>query len=111
MKKDREESKEENKQKYFICPNCADLTTWFQILKECGVGGQGMCMCGWGHHFWNDKYQEMDYETDRLYVQYIEISKHWFKILKGEKNNIIRLRVFNQIPKDKRMENFDENKN
>jgi hypothetical protein len=89
------------KERYFICPNCGELTTWNQILRECGSGGVGLCGCGFTHPFWSEGYDCIDIETPRIYHGYIEINKDLFDRLKSEKNDVLRLRAFNCVPKDK----------
>lgn len=37
------------KEKYYLCPNCNDLTTETQILEEISIGGLGMCSCKFNH--------------------------------------------------------------
>lgn len=94
--------------RYFICPECAELTTWKQILDDCSCGGQGMCMCKWGEQLWDEEEDDFDFVTNRIYVGYIEISKRFYLRLKKEKNEILRLNMFNQIPKDKLLDEIDK---
>jgi len=89
------------KPRFFICSSCGKLTTWEEILNECSNGGQGMCMCEWGYPVWDDKLKDFDYITNRVYKEYIEISYKWYSFLKIELNEVLRLRLFKQIPKDK----------
>lgn len=97
-KPDEEDKMEE---KYFICEHCGELITWSQILSECENGGQGLCGCDFTTPFWSEKYNCIDIDTLRIYYDYTEISKDLFNRLKSERNDVLRLRAFNCVPKDK----------
>jgi hypothetical protein len=94
--------------KYYICPKCASLTTEEQVLVDAGNGGQGMCMCQFIIHEWDEKYQALEPIHLREYIPYIEISKYWFDYFLGEENEILRLRLFNAIPTEKLLIDFEE---
>lgn len=59
------------REKYFMCPQCGELTTWTAILDECGSGGQGMCYC--------------EYDNGRVFIEYEEISKKEYEARLKEK--------------------------
>ena len=92
------------KERYFICPNCAQLTTWSDILSEIeNSGSVGMCYCQFTNVFWSEKFDDLDVTTDRIFVEYVEISKKWYEYLKNERNDVLRLKAFQTIPKNKLM--------
>lgn len=93
------------KERYFICPYCADLKTWTRILADCECGGPGMCDCQFTTLFWNPEFQDLDVDTPRVYHEYVEISESWYECLKEYWNNVIRIDAFKQIPGIMRMEN------
>ena len=91
------------KEKYFICPYCADLKTFTSILADCEAGGPGMCDCQFTTLFWNPEFQDLDVDTNRIYHEYVNISKEWYDCLKKYSNHILRRNAFNQIPILKRL--------
>ena len=91
----------EEKEKYWICSHCGNLTTENQILRECENGGNGYCSCDFMMPFWSNKYNCIDVDTPREYNDYTEISEDLFERLKSETNEVLRLRTFNCVPKDK----------
>ena len=93
---------------FYICSNCGELTTWKDILDVCSNGGQGMCMCDWGSKEWDDELGDFDYVTNRIYNEYTEIHYKWYDLLSSETNEVLRLRMFNQIPKDKLLNEEDD---
>ena len=96
------------KPRYFICSSCGEITTWKEILDECANGGIGMCMCEWVEWMWDDEEEDFDYITNRIYKEYTEISYRWYEFLKIDLNEALRLRKFNQIPKDKLLEDYED---
>jgi len=97
----RSDRLKELKEKYFICIDCGNLNTWSNILRECENGGQGLCSCEFCVPFWSKKFNCIEIDTLRIYNDYIEISKDLFEKLKLEHNEVLRLRAFNCVPKDK----------
>ena len=91
------------REKYFICPYCADLRTFTSILADCEMGGPGMCDCQFITLFWNPKYQDLDVDTPRTYHDPINISKEWFDCLGEIPNDVLRLDAFRQIPRLQRL--------
>lgn len=92
------------KEKYLICPSCGETTTWTKVLKEVEFGGSvGMCYCEFLTNYWNEEYNNFDVQTDRIFNNYIEVSKKIYDWLKSEKNNVLRLKMFKTIPKNKRL--------
>lgn len=86
------------KEKYYICPYCADLKTFTSILTDCESGGPGMCDCQFTTLFWSPEFQGLDINTHRIYHEYVQISEDWYKCLDMEENNILRRDMFKQIP-------------
>ena len=70
------------KERYFACPTCKEPTTWSQILEECGSGGQGMCYCQYQSLEWSDKYKDFEPVCDRVFIEYVEITKVLYDALK-----------------------------
>lgn len=99
------------KEKYFICPYCAELKTWTRILADCEMGGPGMCDCQFTTLFWNPEFQDLDVDTPRIYHEYVEISKDWYDGLKSYSNNVLRKSAFNQIPGIMRLDYEKKTKN
>jgi len=89
------------KERYFICENCGELTTWSEILKDCGSGGMGLCYCKFTEPFWSEEYGCIDTDTLRLFTDYTEISKDLYERLKFEKNDVLRLKAFRCVPRNK----------
>ena len=101
----------EKKETYHICSRCGELRTWSQILNECGNGGMGLCSCDFIQPFWSEEYNCIDIDTPRIYNDYTGISEDLFNKLKSEHNEVLRLRAFNCVPKDKLLdyeEYYDE---
>jgi transcription elongation factor Elf1 len=59
-----------NREKYFRCPKCGQLTTKTAILEECSNGGQGMCYC--------------QFDNGRILIQYDEITKEEYEARQKE---------------------------
>jgi len=91
-------SYKKRKEKYYICPYCAELKTFTSILTDCESGGPGMCDCQFTTLFWNPEFQDLDVDTPRLYHEYTQISKEWYECLKREDNYVLRKDMFKQIP-------------
>ena len=88
----------QRKERYFICPCCAELKTWTSILSDCECGGPGMCDCQFTTLFWNPEFQDLDVDTPRIYHEYTEISNSWYDCLKEIYNDILRRDALKQIP-------------
>ena len=86
---------------YYICPECSELSTQTDLENDSENGGSGMCYCRFTEQIWNPEINNFDCQTNRTFVEYTEISKKWFSLLKKIKNNIERLNLFIQIPKEK----------
>ena len=95
--------KAEKTEKFYICQNCGDLTTWTEQQFELEGGGQGLCECGFMVYEWSEKFQDLEPWYPRIYSEWTIISKRWYERLKGERNAVLRLKMFNEIPKDKLM--------
>lgn len=93
----------QRKEKYFICPYCADLKTFTSILADCESGGPGMCDCQFTTLFWNPESQDLDVNTNRIYHEYAEVSKEWYEALGREMNDVLREDMFSQIPSIERL--------
>jgi hypothetical protein len=93
----------QRKEKYCICPYCAELKTFTSILADCESGGPGMCDCQFTTLFWNPEFQDLDVDTNRIYHEYIQISKDWYDYLMKENNSILRRDTFKQIPSIERL--------
>ncbi len=64
------------KEKYYICPICAELVTESERLKSAeNSGANGMCYCPFTEPFWNEVIDELDVQTPREFQAYTEISK------------------------------------
>ena len=87
-------------ERYFICLNCGELTTWTQIMAECSSGGMGMCDCDFCDLQWDTKYNGFEPVYFRIYNEYIEIPKIVYEGLLGEKNCVLRLKMYNTVPKE-----------
>ena len=98
------------KEKYFICPYCADLTTWTKILLEAESGGPGFCDCQYTTLFWSPELQDLDVDTPKLYHEYTEISKSWYDCLNDIHNDVLRRDAFKQIPGIMRLDDGKEEK-
>lgn len=66
------------KPRYYMCPECKDVKTWEEILEDCSQGGTGLCDC---------KFMAKDPDTGevwypREYTNYKEISHDLYKRLK-----------------------------
>lgn len=70
------------KERYFACSSCCHPITWAEILEECESGGQGMCYCKFNSMEWSDEYQKFEPVYDRVFVDYIEITKVLYNSLK-----------------------------
>ena len=93
----------QRKEKYFICPYCADLKTFTSILADCESGGPGMCDCQFTTLFWSPEFQDLDVDTPRIYHEYVQISEGWYECLKGKFNDVLRRDAFREIPRLKRL--------
>ena len=91
------------KEKYFICPHCADLKTFTSILADCEMGGPGVCDCQFTTLFWNSSCQDLDIDTPRVYHEHVEISKDWFDCLGNILNDVLRRDAFKEIPRLQRL--------
>jgi len=106
----KSKKKSKNKEKYFICPYCADLTTFTKILLEAESGGPGMCDCQFTTLFWNPEFQDLDVDTPRVYHEYVEISKSWYDCLNEIYNDVLRRDAFKEIPGIMRLDDGKEEK-
>lgn len=88
----------EEKEKYYICTNCGELTTETEIMCSAEGGGMGLCWCEYCDMQWDEKYDSFQPVYFRYYREYIEIPKKVYDGLKGEKNTIIRLSMFQTVP-------------
>lgn len=100
-----------NKEEYFICPYCADLTTGTKILLEAESGGPGFCDYQFTTLFWSPKFQDLDVDTNRIYHEYTEISKSWYDCLDEIPNDILKRDAFKQIPGIMRLDYGKKEKN
>ena len=69
-------------ERYFACPLCKEPTTWTDILDDCGNGGQGMCYCRFQSLIWDEKYKDFEPVCDRELIEYVEITKPLYDVLK-----------------------------
>lgn len=90
------------KEKFFICEECGELSTLTEQLHDCEQGGNGLCSCLYTAFEWSDKFNDIEHWFPRMYPDWTRIKKKWYDRLKGEKNHVLRLRMFFVIPKDKR---------
>lgn len=91
--------------KYYICESCGHLTTEKEQLELAeNSGGNGLCDCEFTTPFWNKKFDDLDVQTDRIYKQFTEINERWYNELKKQSNEVLRLRMFRCIPKEKLVE-------
>lgn len=84
-------------EKYYICPECGDLTTETKILEECSNGGMDMCYCKFSVPYWNDELECFDVVFPREYVRYEETGFEFYDFLK-DKDTASRLRYFELVP-------------
>ncbi len=98
---------ENDKEKYYICSRCGELRTQSQTMRECENGGMGLCSCDFTQPFWSEEYDCIDIDTPREYNDYTGISKDLYEKLKSEHNEVLRLRAFNCVPKDKLLDYED----
>ena len=90
------------KEKYLICPKCGDMTLYSTLLYNIETQGcNGYCDCCFTETFWNEETDCLDFDTTRMYYDYIEISENLYAFLSGYNNEVLRLKTFNCIPKDK----------
>jgi len=101
--KRKEVIRRKRKEKYYICPYCAELKTFTSILTDCESGGPGMCDCQFTTLFWNPEFQDLDVDTPKTYHEYVQISEDWYNCLNVEENNVLRKDMFKQIPGIERM--------
>lgn len=87
-------------ERYFICSNCGELTTWSAILEECSNGGMGMCYCRFCSMQWDTKWNKFEPVYLRIFEEYTEIPKKVYEGLMGEKNTVLRLEMYHTIPKE-----------
>ncbi len=99
MDKDKQKKPRKRKEKYFICPYCAELKTWTSILADGECGGPGMCDCQYTTLFWSPEFQDLNICTNRSYHEYVKISESWYECLIKYKNHILRRDAFQQIPR------------
>ncbi len=92
---------------YYICEDCGELTTEDRLLEECSTGGSGMCYCRFLYKFWDEDLNGPDCETDKILMAYTKIKKKIYNWLLSEDNTVIRLRMFNTIPKKLLLNNND----
>ena len=91
------------KERYFICHECGELSTWTEQMRDCEHGGTGLCDCRFMSFEWDAKYNGLEPWYPREYLEWIEISKKWYDWLKGVSNHVLRVRWFLFIPKKERM--------
>ena len=90
------------KEKYFICTRCGDLITRTKLLSDVAAGSSGMCYCEFVVPVWDEKSNTIEKVSTRTYIAYEKIKKKWYHILSSEPNEVLRLLMFDQIPKNKR---------
>ena len=69
--------KKSTKEKYYICPNCGELSTFSEQLEACSNGGMPYCYC--------------EFDNGRIFIEYKRISKALWEKLKVLKTNKLRL--------------------
>ena len=95
-------TKVKKKEKYFICPSCGILQTESEILKDVRMSGSvGMCYCQFSTQYWDEKINDFDVDTPRIFVDFIEIKKEMYEGLRKQINTALRLQMFRTIPKGK----------
>jgi hypothetical protein len=81
-------------EKYFICPICAELITWTEILENCSNGGSGDCTCLFCDLQWNSKEQYFEPIYWREVTLYQEIPQKIYDMLKTVKNDVKRREMY-----------------
>ncbi len=72
--------KRPTKEKYYICPNCGELSTFSEQLDACSKGGMPYCYC--------------EFENGRIFIQYKRIKKKLWEELKALKTDKLRLESY-----------------
>lgn len=85
------------KNKYYICPNCGELTTEKEILEDISCGGSDMCTCKYTKYYWNEEDKEFDVDYPRIYSPYKEININLYSFLKDIYNDVIRLNYYQEF--------------
>jgi hypothetical protein len=94
------EQKDQNSsEKYYICPSCGDLVTQTKINEFIDSGGMGLCYCGYIKDQWDSRIQDFGPIHFRNYPDYVEISERIYSALKQQSNTVLRLEMFNTIPR------------
>jgi len=85
--------------KYYICPECGDMTTDEAINESCEAFGMGgMCDCRYIVQEWDEEYDGFEPVYMREYIMWVEIPERIHNMLKGENNTVLRLRNYKEIP-------------
>ncbi len=67
-------------EKYYICPQCEDLSTFSEQLDACSNGGMPYCYC--------------EFDNGRIFIGYRRISKSLWETLNNLKNKKSRLKLY-----------------
>ena len=103
IKKMEEKRKRQKNEKYYICHECGNLSTESKNLEDCEQGGIGLCECRYMIFEWSKKYNDIEPIYLREYPGWTDINKKWYYCLLGEKNTVLRLQLFNIIPRKELM--------
>ena len=90
-------------ERYFICKECGELTTYSKILESCSNGGEGSCYCNYLIHQWDITTKTFESVYFREFNEYTEIPERVYNGLVKEPNTVLRLRMLgtyeNSTPK------------
>lgn len=68
------------KERYYICPECGELSTYSKQLEDACEGGMPYCYC--------------KFNNGRIFIRYKRISKKLWEELKKLKSNKLRLKKY-----------------
>ena len=92
----------EKKEKYYFCENCAKIATETEILKDDVdrlAYGSKICNCEYRYLRWDENIKDWVIIEGKTFIQMVEIPKRIYDALHLEKNDIIRMRMYNSWKK------------
>jgi len=90
------------KEKYYFCENCAKVATETEMCDgdvDRLAYGSKICNCEYKYLRWDNNIEKWVIQQGKSFIPMIEIPKEIYDALNMEKNEIIRMRMYNSWKK------------
>lgn len=85
--------------KFYICPDCGELTTSDRLLESVELGGLDSCYCNYMKLQWSVEYQDFEPVYFRAFSDWREIPEKVYKDLEKQSNTVLRLEMLRTVPR------------